>query len=306
MLRKYKLKLCFIIFIFSVFFFSCSTVSNKPLLNFSVIENTNKEFEWESFEEGFWISHLYYKDYPLVLHAVKIDLTNPKLKVVTTEADMFRKKDMKVKRETTKSFAKRNNTILAVNAAFFRVKSYLFTSYAKVLGLHISKGKILNPIDKKFDVAYFFNDGNVLLLNYEDSFEFIGNDKKYKIEDIKVAVGGHKIILKNGKHINKLNYKPEDSRTCIGLSKDKKILYILFIEAENKQKSRGVTYDQTYFFMKKLGASDALQLDGGGSSSLIIRKKTASGKDKFVKVVPSMGFWGLRKVATNIGFVLSE
>ncbi len=53
--------------------------------------------------------------------------------------------------------------------------------------------------------------------------------------------------------------------------------------------------------MKKLGAQDAIHLDGGGSSSLIIKKE-----NNFFVEVPSISNLGLRRVVTNLGFIIED
>ena len=53
--------------------------------------------------------------------------------------------------------------------------------------------------------------------------------------------------------------------------------------------------------MQTLGADDALQLDGGGSSTLVIKR---GGKHRVA--VPTIAFLPLRKVASCFGFVLSD
>ncbi len=304
------IKFTFFVFISATLFISCATQQNKIQPSFSFIEKSKKEFNWDKLEEGVWYSKISYNEYPLIVHAVKIDLKNPQLKIITTEEKMFKKNKAKVKRETALSFAKRHNSLITVNAAFFDVKSQLFSSKAKVLGLHVSDGKILNPPRFGFDSVYFFTDNSALIreaapLDERIIFQDLNSKKKYTMDDVNVAVSGRKIILKNGKAILTGLHPIEDSRTCVGISKDRRTLYFVFIEAENKRKSRGVTYDQAAFFMQKLGASDALHLDGGGSSSLVIKRKTKDGKEYFKTEVPSISFFSLKRLATHLGFVIS-
>lgn len=282
----------FLILIFTIFLFTaCQTISKDELLDFSFIENSEKEFVWEKLSEGIWISHIKYKEYPLIVHAVKIDLTNPKLKIVVTESELFNGKGL-VRRETTLSFAKRNNTLIALNAAFFNVRSFLFSLRGEPIGIHISKKRNLSKPFSKYGALCFLADNSAFIMELQTE------DIKQNIE---YAVSGNRIILKNGKPVITNIGKKEDSRTCVGIADEGKTLFLFFAEAENKKKSRGITYDEAHFFMQKVGAQDAIHLDGGGSSTLIIKRKNV-----FFVEVPSISNFGLRRVVTNLGFILDD
>lgn len=282
----------FLALIFTIFLFtSCQSISKNEPLNFSFIENSEKEFVWEKLTDGIWISHIKYEEYPLIVHAVKIDLTNPKLKIVVTESELFNGKGL-VRRETTLSFAKRNNTMVALNAAFFNVRSFLFSLRGEPIGIHIDKKIHLSKPFLEYGALCFLADNSVFIM--ESQTEDIRKDIEY-------AVSGNRIILKNGRPVITNIGKKEDSRTCVGIADEGKTLFLFFAEAENKKKSRGITYDEAHFFMQKLGVQDAIHLDGGGSSSLIIKKE-----DKFFVEVPSISNFGLRRVVTNLGFILHD
>ncbi|MGI5080521.1 phosphodiester glycosidase family protein [Treponema denticola] len=286
--NKFLMYFIFIIFLFC----SCQTFYPKNSPEFSFIENSGKNFVWEKLTEGIFLSHIKYEDYPLIVHAVKIDLTNPKLKIVVTEPALFNSKGM-VKRETTLSFARRHNTVIALNAAFFNVISFSFSLRGEPLGIHIDKKINLSKPFPKYGALCFLDDNSAFIIESQ-------NKEDIKA-DIEYAVSGNRIILKNGKPIITNISKKENSRTCVGLADGGKTLYLFFAEGENKKKSRGITYDQAHFFMKKLGAQDAIHLDGGGSSSLIIKKENS-----FFVQVPSISHFGLRKVVTNLGFIIED
>lgn len=279
--KKIIFKLCLL----SVLLCSCATVPQKTVLDFSAIENKTPIFEWEKIENGIERAKLVYPEYPLIVHAVKIDLTNPNLKIMTTEEARFNAKTKKVKRETGLQFAKRHNLTLAVNAAFFRTKSMLFSLIAEPCGLHICNGTILHPYETTFASICFFPDNSAKIITADIP------------SDVRFAVSGYKMILKDKKNIHTNIDNTEQSRTCIGLSDDDKTLFLFFAEGENKRKSRGITYDQAAFFMRALGASDACHLDGGGSSSLVIKQH-----EQYEVVVPSISCFGLRRAATHLGF----
>lgn len=291
-MKKDKIITKILIFIFlSCSVLSCVTSDKNLAQNFSVIEASELSFDWEELADGIKISTLSYKTYPLKIFAVKIDLTNEKLKIFTTENMLFT--NGKVKRESTLNFAKRNNLTLACNASFFRVKSMLLSQNAEPCGLHIHKGKVLHSAEYGCPSICFFYDNSAEIL-YSDIPATSNIPPKADF-----AISGYKMIVKNGKAVLNNIGNVEDSRTCIGLTEDGKTLILFFAEGENKLQSRGITFDQAAFFMLKLGARNAFHLDGGGSSSLIVKSK-----NKHIILVPSTSFSSPRPVATNLGFLI--
>lgn len=89
-------------------------------------------------------------------------------------------------------------------------------------------------------------------------------------EDIQEAVGGRVRLMTNG------NVLPQtvtalEPRTAIGVTDDN-VVYILVADGRNFWYSNGMRYAEMGAVMKALGAKNAINLDGGGSSTFIIRK----------------------------------
>ena len=89
-------------------------------------------------------------------------------------------------------------------------------------------------------------------------------------EDIQEAVGGRVRLMTNG------NVLPQtvtalEPRTAIGVTDDN-VVYILVADGRNFWYSNGMRYAEMGAVMKALGAKNASNRDGGGSSTFIIRK----------------------------------
>ncbi|WP_373149408.1 phosphodiester glycosidase family protein [Bacteroides finegoldii] len=89
-------------------------------------------------------------------------------------------------------------------------------------------------------------------------------------ENIQEAVGGRVRLMTNG------NVLPQtvtalEPRTAIGVTDDN-VVYILVADGRNFWYSNGMRYAEMGAVMKALGAKNAINLDGGGSSTFIIRK----------------------------------
>ncbi|MGF7110124.1 phosphodiester glycosidase family protein [Treponema pedis] len=247
---------------------------------------------WKSICSGIEIADIYDKNLPLIGHIVKIDLQNPDISVITSEPALFKNNEGLIRAETTYNFAKRHNTVVAFNAAAFQTSSrlsYLFDSHRKILGIHIAEGKQMSPVNESLAAILFFDKGKAEIISRQT--------ERAVPENTVCAVSGFSVILRN-KQIVKSSVNVRDSRMAVGLANGGLTLFVLSVEAENTYKSQGLTYDETALLMLELGAEDAMQLDGGGSSTLIINEK---GKQRIA--APTIGPLILRRVASNVGII---
>lgn len=104
------------------------------------------------------------------------------------------------------------------------------------------------------------------------------NFEKWRME---TAVGGGPVLLQNGeiKITNNEELKftgkaieDKHPRTAMGYTKDNKLI-ILVIEGRNPGKAEGATLMQEAQIFKDLGCREALNLDGGGSSCMLVNGK---------------------------------
>jgi exopolysaccharide biosynthesis protein len=58
-------------------------------------------------------------------------------------------------------------------------------------------------------------------------------------------------------------------RTAVGFSRDSTTLFILAVDGRS-QRSIGVTLDELALLMRRLGAWQAMNFDGGGSTTMVI------------------------------------
>ncbi|HEX2607236.1 MAG TPA: phosphodiester glycosidase family protein, partial [Flavisolibacter sp.] len=105
---------------------------------------------------------------------------------------------------------------------------------------------------------------------------------------VRTAIGGGPVLLSGGevKITNNEELKfsgkaiqDKHPRTAIGYTADNRVV-ILVIEGRNPEAS-GATLEQEAYLLKKLGCVEGLNLDGGGSSCLLINgKETIKPSDK--------------------------
>lgn len=98
---------------------------------------------------------------------------------------------------------------------------------------------------------------------------------------MRTAVGGGPVLLQNGeiKITNNEELKfagkaidDKHPRTGMGYTKDNKLI-ILVIEGRNPGKAEGATLKQEAQIFKDIGCREALNLDGGGSSCMLVNGK---------------------------------
>ncbi len=99
-----------------------------------------------------------------------------------------------------------------------------------------------------------------------------------------VALSGRPLLVKNG-----APRTPKEDESCrqfcanrhprsgVGLSKERKELILVVVEGRQST-ANGATLAEFGNLMTDLGAHDAINLDGGGSSTLVIAGKLASGR----------------------------
>ncbi|MFI9591628.1 phosphodiester glycosidase family protein [Nonomuraea sp. NPDC052265] len=87
---------------------------------------------------------------------------------------------------------------------------------------------------------------------------------------VKTAVGGNYVLVKDGAVQNSTD-PAAHPRTAVGFSADGRKMYLLTVDGRQAD-SRGVTLNELAAMMVDLGAANALNLDGGGSSTLLARE----------------------------------
>ncbi len=206
----------------------------------------------------------YSQDFPpLAIEAIRVDLFNRDRKIIVTPGSKPIEDDM-VERNfislTTSRFLEENDCLVAINATPYEPFRIFEGSKQRAVGIVISN-RILYSDDSEYDVFAVNTDKTVFLTEapYSDN----------KSDDIEYAAGGFFIILTDG---NNIGYKGNRNPiSLVGVSEDKRYLFLVVIDGEDTKRSIGASLFEGAEWMKALGAADAMILDGGGSSTLVIR-----------------------------------
>lgn len=125
--------------------------------------------------------------------------------------------------------------------------------------------------------------------------------------DLKVMIGGHTLLVDQGqasaftRATNSISGGSTVARTAVGYSKDGKTAYI--IAAEKNSNSSGMTLKELQGFMTSIGVWKGLNLDGGGSTTMVNRPLAETSAQ--LTFTTSNGSAGQRAVANGLGVFTS-
>lgn len=140
-------------------------------------------------------------------------------------------------------------------------------------------------------VGTHINDLAYLQPGYEISVEFKFNQFW---EDVKFAIGGNYTILKDGE-IQSTGDSSRNPRTVVGHKEDGTVVFYT-IDGRQSGYSAGATLKQAATIMKDMGCVAALNLDGGGSTTFVLRPLGSTTR----KVVNSPSQSSSRQVANAL------
>lgn len=122
------------------------------------------------------------------------------------------------------------------------------------------------------------NNGYVLAVRGNNLSSLKVNDKLSlqvattpNVEDIKFAIGGGSIILKNGElSLTNIISKGNEPRTGIAINKENTKLMLVTIDGRDNS-FKGVSQEMFGAILRDLGAYNAMNLDGGGSTAMAVK-----------------------------------
>jgi hypothetical protein len=251
-------------------------------------------------------------------HLATIDLRSDRLDIVVTaplaKPDASGKTDSTL--QPTDTWAAQQNLTLAINANFFGVvksdgksAGYTADAPADIMGLCISDGVLISP------ARVVGTDADPALLFAKDRRATITRATPALAKDAHDAVAGigkgsddlagtllieHGASLADSARVDPAKRHP---RTAAGVSADGWTLTLLVLDGRQKAWSVGATLPEVAQLLLDRGCTNALALDGGGSSTFFYDPTPAKHGDE-TKNKPSDG--AVRPVANHLGFRLSD
>ncbi|MDR9415061.1 MAG: phosphodiester glycosidase family protein [Gracilimonas sp.] len=101
----------------------------------------------------------------------------------------------------------------------------------------------------------------------------IEHELKPGFDNIKEVVGGRGKFLNNG--LNQGDWPERHPRTAVGFNDDSTKVYFLTVDGRQSS-SAGMTLTEMGEFMSTFGVTDALNLDGGGSTTMVVHDEVVN------------------------------
>lgn len=242
-----------------------------------------------------------------------IDLDHPRLRVEVSGPLVDAPPGVEATLETTPAWALVRDLDVAVNANFFAMvrprEPYVPGGQADVLGLCVSDGRLVSP------PRTFGGQGDPALLLHGDGRASIRRVDAPPDSGVRHAVAGiggsssdpdrGSLLIEGGvdrsatARVEPLVRHP---RTAAGVTQDGRRLVLVVVDGRRPGWSVGMTLPELAAFMLELGVHDAVNLDGGGSSTIVWRE-SPEGPWRTNRAPEARGF---RPVSTSLGFRLER
>ncbi|MCL5428244.1 MAG: phosphodiester glycosidase family protein [Chloroflexi bacterium] len=230
---------------------------------------------------------------PMVIHVVTVDLKASGIKTLVTQGDPNQARPLSAK--TTSQFLEDNNLQLAINGdAFTPWQDLGPLGYSPKPGERVtpqgfaaSKGTVYSQDTDEQPTLYIYK-------NNKTSMNAL-TGKVYN------AVSGFELILWNGNIRDGLNNSDTDPRTAVGLNRAGNKLIIVVVDGRQPGYSEGATLAELAQILAEHKAYSAMNLDGGGSSTLVIEGE--NGEPQVLNSPVHQGIPGNeRPVGNHLGF----
>lgn len=228
------------------------------------------------------------------VNIIELDLTNKHLQV-----DIAGLSKGLIK---TSELTKREQGIASINGSFFDMKNGGSTTYFRKDGevINLSTMNPSGKISERANAALTIDEKNKLVSIVAAEAGNLKWEEQLTAPDVMVC--GPLLIMDNALvnlQDNAFN-KNRHPRSAVALTADNKLLLIT-VDGRNKQ-AEGMNLDELAYFLKIIGSESALNLDGGGSTTLFLDTKKKSGVVNYPSDNKLFDHEGERPVA-NIIFI---
>ncbi len=235
---------------------SASTTTNSPALKPMEAVRHAKISSWKPIFRGVKMREGSTRvPRPLQVRAVRIDLREPTIDFLVTPSNGAEPRDVGAR--TTSEFLAEFKCQVAINGSFFDVYAKQRGDPLDVEGLSLSRGDLYSPSSQ----------WDALLINTNHDRAWIARSP-VDARGAYNGLSGVYALLIDGK--NNGGMKDRHPRSAVGVSKNGRYLILMTIDGRQPGYSEGASTGETAEWIRKLGAWNALNLDGGGSSALVI------------------------------------
>lgn len=198
---------------------------------------------------------------PVQMRAVRVDLHEPSIELLVTPSNGDEPKDVNAR--TTSQFLTEFKCQVAINGSFFHPLATRPADPQDIIGLSVSRGDRYSP-PNKFDALLISKDRRAWIdpapIDASEAYNALSGDTTVLIN------GRYSVPASDKRSITVVRHP----RSAAGISRDGRYLILMTIDGRQQGYSEGATKAELAEWLKRLGAWDALNLDGGGSTTLVI------------------------------------
>jgi hypothetical protein len=206
---------------------------------------------------------------PIIIHIVSVDLNAPGVKPLVTPG-MPPSSDRETSARTTSEFLREFKLQLAVNGSYFHhfEEKTPWDYYPR-------SGDRSHPLGEVISNGYRYSvtEGGWRVLCFsQNNRAQIFDSGKCPVDTIQ-GIAGSKIFIDRGKPKAEFSQTPNDKpypRMAAAIDREGKKLWLITVDGKQPLYSEGVKMSELTEIAMELGAYTALNLDGGGSTTLVM------------------------------------
>lgn len=220
---------------------------------------------------------------PVVVNILEIDLAAPGVRFEMSPGNGDAPGE--ITRETTRAFVDRIGAQIGINVGFYDTRANYGGLNTDLIHLAASKGEVYSPAggdEWVFDVT---KEGKPRIGRADGA-----GTSTVSGRPVYNAAGGNQPILADGRVVAPpdSNYtKALNPHTAVGINKDSTKVYLVTVDGRQSGYSEGMRTDEMGQLMLRFGVWDAVNLDGGGSTTMVIDDTDNAAQDARVLNSPS-------------------
>ncbi len=90
------------------------------------------------------------------------------------------------------------------------------------------------------------------------------------------AISGDRMLVEKGKRVDNLENQSVEPRSAVGMNQNGRWLMLVVVDGRQPDYSEGISFPELADFLITLGVYQGMNLDGGGSSTLVIEGKSGA------------------------------